>query len=120
MPGALRPGRRGGKKKLNDRPDLRFALILARSLGRTLEELGETCSAQEFGLWQALYADDPWGPARAELVGGVIASTIANVNRGKDTEPFKPLDFMPYAHLARPAAPAAEPTSADFFQEFGG
>ena len=95
--------------------------MLARSLGRTLEELGHTCSAQEFGLWQAAYEAEPWGPFRTELAAGVVASTIANVNRGRDSEPFTPLDFMPYAKAMQTSAPPEpEPTGADFLREFGG
>ena len=100
---------------------MRFALILARTLGRTLEELGQTCSAQEFGLWQALYEADPWGPLREDLAAGVIASTLANVNRGKDVTPFTALDFMPYVRAERDAnaPPAAPLTGADFVKDFG-
>ena len=104
------------KKKLTSRPDLRFALLLARSMGRTLDELGRTCSAEEFGLWAALYEVEPWGPLRDDLAAGVIASTIANVNRGKDSPVFKPADFMPIMH---PAEPVQEATGADFAQQFG-
>jgi hypothetical protein len=32
---------------------------------------------------------------RAFLRAGIVASVIANCNRGKDTEPFTPQDFMP-------------------------
>lgn len=31
-------------------------MFLARTLGRTLEELGDSMSAAEFGDWMALYA----------------------------------------------------------------
>lgn len=34
--------------------------MIARSLGRTLEELGRTMSAQEFGLWVEAYRATPW------------------------------------------------------------
>ena len=44
----------------------------------------------------ALDRVDPWGEWRADLRSGVIASTIANVNRGKKAEAFTPKDFMPY------------------------
>ena len=90
---------------------------MARSLGRTLEELGETCSANEFGLWQALYAQDPWGSVRIDVAGAVVAATIANCNRAKDTPAFKPVDFMPFAE--KPPEPQAEPlTGADFLKDF--
>jgi hypothetical protein len=93
--------------------------LVARSLGRTLEELGETCSAQEFGLWQALYQQSPWGPERIDLAGGVVAATIANVNRGKDQAAFSPLDFMPWSKPRAQLQPAIEPSGADFVAEFG-
>jgi hypothetical protein len=63
-----------------------------------------------------LYARDPWGPFRTELAAGVVASTIANVNRGKDTEAFRPLDFMPFSQPDK--APEAEPTGKDFLKTF--
>lgn len=121
MPGAVRTGQQGFKKKLTDDPELRFALFLARTLGRTLEELGETCSAWEFGLHQADYETSPWGPLREDLAAGVIASTLANIHRSKDAAELKPLDFMPYVQAQREeAAPAAaEPTGADFVKDFG-
>ena len=31
---------------------------------------------------------------RAELSAGIVASTIANCNRGKDSDPFTAADFM--------------------------
>lgn len=39
----------------------------------------------------------PFGDERADLQAGIIASTIANVNRGRNTTAFKPEDFMPYS-----------------------
>lgn len=40
---------------------------------------------------------DPIGEQRGDLRAGIIAATVANSVRGKDTEPFRPLDFMPFA-----------------------
>ena len=94
---------------------MRFALLLARTLGRTLQELEESCTAHEFALWMALYEAEPWGPVREDMAAGVIASTIANVNRGKDQAAFKPLDFMP---LIKQPEKQEEATSADFLREF--
>lgn len=37
----------------------------------------------------------PLGPARSDLQAGIIAATIANVNRGKNQKPAKPSDFIP-------------------------
>ena len=75
-------------------------------------ELEQTCSAQDF----CLYESDPWGPVRSDLAAGLIASTLANVNRGRDTQPFSALDFAPFV---KPHEPETEPTSADFVKMFG-
>ena len=47
--------------------------------------------------WIALDRIDPWDQGRADLRAGIIASTIANVNRGKKSKSFSAKDFMPYA-----------------------
>ena len=52
------------------------------------------CDSREYAEWRALYELDPWGEERADLRAGIIASTIANVNRGKGKS-FSPGDFMP-------------------------
>ena len=52
------------------------------------------CDSREFAEWQAYYELEPWGEERADLRAGIVASTIANVNRGKGKS-FKPGDFMP-------------------------
>jgi hypothetical protein len=46
------------------------------------------------GLWAAMHSIDPWGEERDDLRAGVVAATIANVHRGKGTEPYSPLDFV--------------------------
>ena len=53
-------------------------------------------SAGELRGWIESYRLSPWDEARADLRAGIIASTIANVNRGKNSQPFDPRDFMPY------------------------
>jgi hypothetical protein len=53
------------------------------------------CNAREYAEWQAWYELNPWGEDRADLRAGIIASTIANTNRGKGQKAFKPSDFMP-------------------------
>jgi hypothetical protein len=52
--------------------------------------------AQEVAIWHAAYAAEPWGDYRADLNSGVVAATIANVSRSKDTPAFSPADFMPF------------------------
>ncbi len=56
--------------------------------------LGEI-SSRQFAEWMAFYRLEPWGEERADLRAGIVASTIANSNRGKGQKPFKPQQFMP-------------------------
>lgn len=44
----------------------------------------------------AYYKLEPFGESRADLRSGIIASTIANVNRQKGGPTYKAQDFMPY------------------------
>jgi hypothetical protein len=64
-------------------------------MGRTVDELQDAMSAQEFGEWMAFYSIHPFGPPGEWFQSGVIASTIANVNRAPNTEAYKPADFIP-------------------------
>jgi len=49
----------------------------------------------EFKEWLAYMRINPFGEERADLRAGIVASTIANVNRGKGQRAFNPSDFMP-------------------------
>ncbi|MCH8189083.1 MAG: DUF4035 domain-containing protein [Proteobacteria bacterium] len=60
------------------------------------EELSDT----ELHEWMAFYRLEPFGDERADLRAGIVASTIANVNRGKRGRAKKPTDFMPYRTAA--------------------
>lgn len=92
-------------------------MLLALQLGRTLHELAETMTAEEFGLWAALYAADPWGEQRADLRAGIVAATVANyagMQRSKQAGPARPTEFMPY--VEREDAVQRDP---DPMQHFG-
>lgn len=54
-------------------------------------------SETEFRDWQAYFAIEPFGEEAAFYRSGIVAATIANVNRDTKThpEPFSPADFMP-------------------------
>lgn len=56
--------------------------------------LAEMTSAQ-FAEWMAYSRLEPWGEERDDLRTGIVASTMANINRGKSRKPYKPTDFMP-------------------------
>ena len=94
-------------------------MLLARTLGRTVQELGETMAAQEFGYWQAEYQREPWGDFRADLGAGLVAATLANVNRDTKVrpQPYSALDFMPFAR--EPQAPEPETNPVEFFNNLG-
>lgn len=67
---------------------------LALGLGMTISELRLRMTSRELTDWRAYYHLEPFGEERADLRSGIVASTIANVNRGKDVKPFSPADFM--------------------------
>ena len=51
-------------------------------------------TSRQFAEWMAYAKLEPFGEERADLRAGIVASTIANVNRGKNQKPYKPTDFM--------------------------
>lgn len=53
-------------------------------------------SSSEFTEWLAFAELEPFGEWRADLRAGIIASTVANVNRSADSEALTPKDFMPF------------------------
>jgi hypothetical protein len=65
-------------------------------LGWSVSELEERIESHELTEWQIYEAIEPFGEQRADLRAGIIASTIANVNRGKGQKAFTATDFMPY------------------------
>lgn len=52
--------------------------------------------SKELSEWMAYYKLDPFGGERGDLQAGIVASTVANVNRDskKRRKPFEPKDFM--------------------------
>lgn len=63
----------------------------------TVDELLHRISSRELSEWMAYYRIEPFGQEARWLRTGVIASTIANVNRNekKRSKPFEPSDFIP-------------------------
>ncbi len=51
--------------------------------------------AREFAEWMAYHNLEPFGLERGDLQAGIVACTIANVNRGKGSRAMRPADFMP-------------------------
>jgi hypothetical protein len=63
----------------------------------TVAELLSRISSRELSEWQAYYAMEPFGGERDDLQAGLVASTIANVNRDpkKRKQAYTPQDFLP-------------------------
>jgi len=76
-------------------------------------------AAQEFGYWQAEYQREPWGDFRTDLSAGLVAATLANVNRDPKSKPvpYSALDFMPFAREPLPPEPETNPV--EFFNNLG-
>lgn len=55
----------------------------------------ESLSSRQMAEWWAYYRIEPFGWDVENWRSGLVASTIANVNRGKSRRVFKPTDFMP-------------------------
>jgi hypothetical protein len=52
-------------------------------------------SSRELSEWAAYYGMEPFGERKADYRAGMVAATIANVNRAQNSKPFKPDDFFP-------------------------
>lgn len=77
-------------------------------------------SAQEYGLWMAHFGMEPWGEDRMDVGFGVVASTLANVNRRANSKPFEIHDFTPYLRAMDGADDEPEVTPAQFIQGLEG
>jgi hypothetical protein len=55
--------------------------------------LGEMDS-REISEWMAYESVEPFGPWRDDVRAGVVAATVANVNRAKGAKPYMPTDFV--------------------------
>ena len=74
-------------------------------------------SSAEFGEWKAYYSIEPFGDRIDDIRMGTVASVVANVNRSKDTPPYKPLDFVPWVQepQAEVSAPSPEAVAVTVF-----
>lgn len=70
-------------------------------------------SGHEFIEWMAYEQLEPFGPLADEFRHGQVCATLANVNRGRDTDAYSAADFMPALHRAlNPPAQSIEMTDA--------
>ena len=63
----------------------------------TVRELLARIDSHELTEWAAYFNLEPWGTETDDWRAGMVASTIANVNRDskRQRKPFVPQDFMP-------------------------
>ncbi|MCK9326632.1 MAG: hypothetical protein M0P69_14170 [Bacteroidales bacterium] len=63
----------------------------------TVRELLARIDSRELSEWISYYEMEPWGTDVEDWRAGMVASTIANVNRDpkKQRKPYTPKDFMP-------------------------
>jgi len=61
----------------------------------TVAELLDRIDSKEISEWIAFYNIEPFGEERADLRSAIIASTMANMWRGKGQRAFTAKDFMP-------------------------
>jgi len=74
-----------------------FYFLLAKELGMTVRQLLSTIDSKELCEWAGYYSLEPFGSFRdSDVPAGIIASTLANCNRTKNSRSFKPEDFMPF------------------------
>jgi hypothetical protein len=59
----------------------------------TVREMLARIDSRELSEWMVAYSLNPWGPERADLRAGMIASTVANCM--SENGGFKASDFMP-------------------------
>ncbi len=70
-----------------------------------MDELGATMSAQEYLGHLDDYQREPWGSRAVVAMLAQVCAILCNVNRGKDTPPFTPSDFLPGRRNAEPVKP---------------
>jgi hypothetical protein len=60
-----------------------------------VRELLERISSEELSEWIEFFRLEPFGQEADWLGPAIVASTVANVNRGKGKKAFEVADFMP-------------------------
>ena len=67
---------------------------MALALGYPVRILQQLIDSREFEEWKVFKRLNPWGLERSDMNTGLLASTFANLWRGKDTPAYKISDFM--------------------------
>lgn len=79
-----------------ERGDVRFIFRLALTIGEwNVAEMMERMPCTLLDLWRRYFEAEPFGPDRGDIGAAVVASTVANVWRGKGQRPYSIGDFLP-------------------------
>jgi hypothetical protein len=74
--------------------------------GRTVAELDECMSTDEFLRWMAFFSLEPFGDDRADWHNAMILAQTYNMNRKKGKRPMTPDKFrLQFKHVTTPAQP---------------
>ena len=68
---------------------------LALRLGKTVQQLLQELSVEEFIEWQAFFSLEPWGFEIENWRAAMIGSTVANANRPPKQPAYKLAQFLP-------------------------
>jgi hypothetical protein len=83
-------------------------------LGKTVHELANSITLQEFVDWQRFALEHPLPADLIDTHCAMLVATLANVNRASNTPAFDPNDFrLMRPQPARPAAKAKPMLEAD-------
>jgi hypothetical protein len=66
---------------------------MAADRGISVKQLLRDYDSHELSEWLAYYRIEP--RVDPYWIGGMVASTLANIHRGKSSRVYKPSDFMP-------------------------
>lgn len=76
-------------------------------------------SSAEITEWMAYDRIDPFGGFRGDVQAAVIASTIANVHRGRNSPVRKIEDFLPFQPRKKQSQEEVDNQIKRFFTNFG-
>lgn len=88
-------------------------------MGRTIGELEAALTPREFAEWAAFDRLEPIGGRRGDWHAALVATTIANVNRGK-RRPWRLDEFLLFAGRARSAAAKGRKSAAGAMKAYFG
>lgn len=89
-------------------------LTLALRLGKTLQELRTTLSAEELHLWKAFHHESPISDVRGDIQASIIAASAFQAQGAKVTA----LDLLPKWSDPTAEVEAAEDDGEDLLKSF--